>query len=52
MCVCVCVGDSGMLSDSREHLSCLEFSVPTRVTTGEGALLWSFFRGKHRVCAF
>lgn len=24
--VCVCVEDSGMLSDSREHLSRLEFS--------------------------
>lgn len=41
--VCVCVEDAGMLSDSREHLSCLEFSflVPTRVLAGEGAFLWS-----------
>lgn len=41
---CVCVGDGGMLSDSREHLSCLEFSFlsPTRVITGEGAFLLEF----------
>lgn len=41
--VCVRAEDAGMLSDSREHLSCLEFSflVPTRVLAGEGAFLWS-----------
>lgn len=39
--VCVCAEDAGMLSDSREHLSCLEFSflVPTRVIAAEGAFL-------------
>lgn len=49
----VCVEDGGMLSDSREHLSCLEFSFlsPACVITGEG-LFFGVCRGKHRVSAF
>lgn len=43
----------GMLSDSREHLSCLEFrfSVPTRLMTGQG-LFFGVCGGKHGASAF